>query len=316
MPFIAQIMKEWAEADNQSKNLAKSERQALNEVKITFLELLRSKKAKKSHSSRDKMDSCFICSYINPLVLSEPALPVRAADAGGAGCRGKAETGGNSSGKSWGHSQQQSTPGSGELPDCGAIGSPPGTSVLQRRQGKNTERKLILSAWYSEFFPSLTLSFDSQPERVLQALKRYMAAEQKDRRHTLRHYQHIEAVDPQKAEQMKFQVSALWMWGCFLLTEKLPEHCVPRSYSRWIIPVAKLVSKSNLKHMRRPIFLLSLCVLQVYTHLHVIEERMNQSLALLYKDPTLAEELHDDIRKTLFTNCSCLKSLMFCYSSY
>jgi hypothetical protein len=33
-----------------------------------------------------------------------------------------------------------------------------------------------------------------------------MAAEQKDRRHTLRHYQHIEAVDPQKAEQMKFQV--------------------------------------------------------------------------------------------------------------
>ena len=46
----------------------------------------------------------------------------------------------------------------------------------------------------------------TQPERVLQALKRYMAAEQKDRRHTLRHYQHIEAVDPQKAEQMKFQV--------------------------------------------------------------------------------------------------------------
>lgn len=35
---------------------------------------------------------------------------------------------------------------------------------------------------------------------------------------------------------------------------------------------------------------------QVYTHLHVIEERMNQSLALLYKDPILAEELHDDIR--------------------
>lgn len=47
-----------------------------------------------------------------------------------------------------------------------------------------------------------------QPEHVLQALKRYMAAEQKDRRHTLRHYQHIVAVDPQKAEQMKFQVRA------------------------------------------------------------------------------------------------------------
>lgn len=40
--------------------------------------------------------------------------------------------------------------------------------------------------------------------------------------------------------------------------------------------------------------------LQVYTHLHVIEERMNQSLALLYKDPSLAEELHNDIRKLSF----------------
>lgn len=65
-----------------------------------------------------------------------------------------------------------------------------------------------------------------QPERVLQALKRYMAAEQKDRRHTLRHYQHIVAVDPQKAEQMKFQVGALKMQQGFLLTEKLREQSV------------------------------------------------------------------------------------------
>ena len=39
MPFIFnclwQIMKEWAEADNQSKDLPKSERQALNEVQNT-----------------------------------------------------------------------------------------------------------------------------------------------------------------------------------------------------------------------------------------------------------------------------------------
>lgn len=48
-----------------------------------------------------------------------------------------------------------------------------------------------------------------QPEHVLQALKRYMAVEQKDRRHTLTHYQHIVTVDPQKAEQMKFQVRKL-----------------------------------------------------------------------------------------------------------
>lgn len=34
-------MKEWAEADDQSKNLPKSERQALNEVKkTTFVNLL------------------------------------------------------------------------------------------------------------------------------------------------------------------------------------------------------------------------------------------------------------------------------------
>ncbi|KAM9310198.1 amyloid beta precursor like protein 2 isoform 2-T2 [Pholidichthys leucotaenia] len=92
-----------------------------------------------------------------------------------------------------------------------------------------------------------------QPERVLQALKRYMAAEQKDRRHTLRHYQHIVAVDPQKAEQMKFQV---------------------------------------------------------YTHLHVIEERMNQSLALLYKDPTLAEELHDDIQELVKAERGDISELM------
>lgn len=37
--LISQIMKEWAEADNQSKNLPKSERQALNEVCRLFLAL-------------------------------------------------------------------------------------------------------------------------------------------------------------------------------------------------------------------------------------------------------------------------------------
>uniref|UniRef100_A0A8C3H4X1 Amyloid beta like protein 1 n=1 Tax=Chrysemys picta bellii TaxID=8478 RepID=A0A8C3H4X1_CHRPI len=82
----------------------------------------------------------------------------------------------------------------------------------------------------------------NEPERVLPALKRYMRAEQKDQRHTLRHYQHVRAVDPEKAEQMKFQV---------------------------------------------------------YTHLHVIEERMNQSLALLYKNPQLSVGLRDQIQELL-----------------
>lgn len=46
-----------------------------------------------------------------------------------------------------------------------------------------------------------------QPHRILQALRRYVRAENKDRQHTIRHYQHVLAVDPEKAAQMKSQVS-------------------------------------------------------------------------------------------------------------
>lgn len=53
--------------------------------------------------------------------------------------------------------------------------------------------------------PRQPLSFP-QPERVLQALQRYLRAEQKEQRHTLRHYQHVAAVEPEKAQQMSFQV--------------------------------------------------------------------------------------------------------------
>lgn len=45
-----------------------------------------------------------------------------------------------------------------------------------------------------------------QPHRILQALRRYVRAENKDRLHTLRHYQHVLAVDPEKAAQMRSQV--------------------------------------------------------------------------------------------------------------
>lgn len=45
-----------------------------------------------------------------------------------------------------------------------------------------------------------------QPERVLLALRRYLRAEQKEQRHTLRHYQHVAAVEPEKAQQMSLQV--------------------------------------------------------------------------------------------------------------
>lgn len=135
------------------------------------------------------------------LVSPRPALPIRAANVGGAGCRREAEAGGDSSRQSRGHSQQQPPPGPGELPDCSAVRSPSGKSITERR-GKRHKKEVQTS--FISLWPLFNFFF--QPERVLQALKRYMAAEQKDRRHTLRHYQHIVAVDPQKAEQMKFQV--------------------------------------------------------------------------------------------------------------
>ncbi|XP_045580883.1 amyloid beta precursor like protein 2 isoform X14 [Salmo salar] len=91
-----------------------------------------------------------------------------------------------------------------------------------------------------------------RPHRILQALRRYVRAENKDRQHTIRHYQHVLAVDPEKAAQMKSQVHTL---------TPNPE--------------------------------------QVMTHLRVIEERMNQSLSLLYKVPYVAEEIQDEIDELL-----------------
>nr|XP_057940123.1 amyloid beta precursor like protein 1 isoform X2 [Doryrhamphus excisus] len=175
MKRINEIMKEWAEADNESKNLPKSEQQALNEHFQSVLQTLEEQVA----GERQRLVETHLARV---------------------------------------------------------------ESIL------NNNRRLAL-----ENYLTAVQSDEPQPERVLQALKRYMAAEQKDRRHTLRHYQHIVAVDPQKAEQMKFQV---------------------------------------------------------YTHLHVIEERMNQSLALLYKDPILAEELHDDIQELVRAERGDISELM------
>ncbi|XP_061733840.1 amyloid-like protein 2 [Nerophis ophidion] len=81
-----------------------------------------------------------------------------------------------------------------------------------------------------------------KPHRILQALRRYVRAENKDRQHSIRHYQHVLALDPEKAAQMKSQVM---------------------------------------------------------THLRVIEERMNQSLSLLYKIPYVADEIQDEIDELL-----------------
>ncbi|XP_078089160.1 amyloid-beta precursor protein-like isoform X1 [Mustelus asterias] len=81
-----------------------------------------------------------------------------------------------------------------------------------------------------------------RPRHVLNALKKYIRAEQKDRQHTLKHFEHVRMVDPKKAAQIKSQVM---------------------------------------------------------THLRVIDERMNQSLSLLYKVPSVAEEIQDEVDELL-----------------
>uniref|UniRef100_A0A1A7Y671 Amyloid-beta A4 protein n=1 Tax=Iconisemion striatum TaxID=60296 RepID=A0A1A7Y671_9TELE len=77
-----------------------------------------------------------------------------------------------------------------------------------------------------------------RPRQVLSLLKKYVRAEQKDRQHTLKHYEHVRTVDPKKAAQI------------------------------------------------RP---------QVLTHLRVIDERMNQSIGLLYKVPSVANEIQKQV---------------------
>uniref|UniRef100_A0A8C2CFT2 Amyloid beta (A4) precursor-like protein 2 n=1 Tax=Cyprinus carpio TaxID=7962 RepID=A0A8C2CFT2_CYPCA len=74
---------------------------------------------------------------------------------------------------------------------------------LARVEGMlNDRRRLALENYLA------TLQADPpRPHRILQALKRYVRAENKDRQHTIRHYQHVLAVDPEKAAQMKSQVS-------------------------------------------------------------------------------------------------------------
>lgn len=64
---------------------------------------------------------------------------------------------------------------------------------------------LTIQHFKQPFF--LLLACPPQPHRILQALRRYVRAENKDRQHTIRHYQHVLAVDPEKAAQMKSQVS-------------------------------------------------------------------------------------------------------------
>jgi len=45
-----------------------------------------------------------------------------------------------------------------------------------------------------------------QARQVLSLLKKYVRAEEKDRQHTLKHYEHVRTVDPKKAAQIRPQV--------------------------------------------------------------------------------------------------------------
>uniref|UniRef100_H3D8S6 Amyloid-beta A4 protein n=1 Tax=Tetraodon nigroviridis TaxID=99883 RepID=H3D8S6_TETNG len=97
----------------------------------------------------------------------------------------------------------------------------------------NSRRRLALENYLGALQAS-----PPRARQVLSLLKKYVRAEQKDRQHTLKHYEHVRTVDPKKAAQI------------------------------------------------RP---------QVLTHLRVIDERMNQSLALLYKVPSVASEIQNQV---------------------
>ncbi|XP_053482716.1 amyloid beta (A4) precursor protein b isoform X1 [Ictalurus furcatus] len=77
-----------------------------------------------------------------------------------------------------------------------------------------------------------------RPRQVLGLFKKYVRAEQKDRQHTLKHFEHVRMVDPKKAAQIRPQVLA---------------------------------------------------------HLHVIEERLNESVAYLYKVPQVTNEIQGQV---------------------
>lgn len=70
------------------------------------------------------------------------------------------------------------------------------------------------------FWTNLNFFFPLQPRHVFNMLKKYVRAEQKDRQHTLKHFEHVRMVDPKKAAQIRSQVStecgnhATWTIQC------------------------------------------------------------------------------------------------------
>ncbi|XP_051567049.1 amyloid-beta A4 protein-like isoform X2 [Myxocyprinus asiaticus] len=54
-----------------------------------------------------------------------------------------------------------------------------------------------------EIYLSALQSDQPRPRQVLNLLKKYIRAEQKDRQHTLKHFEHVREVDPKKASQIR-----------------------------------------------------------------------------------------------------------------
>uniref|UniRef100_A0A8C6Y1W3 Amyloid-beta A4 protein n=1 Tax=Naja naja TaxID=35670 RepID=A0A8C6Y1W3_NAJNA len=66
--------------------------------------------------------------------------------------------------------------------------------------------KWIFPACGSFFLFSISSHPASAPRHVFNMLKKYVRAEQKDRQHTLKHFEHVRMVDPKKAAQIRSQV--------------------------------------------------------------------------------------------------------------
>ncbi|XP_053352758.1 amyloid beta (A4) precursor protein b isoform X1 [Clarias gariepinus] len=97
----------------------------------------------------------------------------------------------------------------------------------------NDRRRMALDS-----FLTALQADEPRPRQVFGLFKKYVRAEQKDRQHTLKHFEHVRMVDPKKAAQIRPQVLA---------------------------------------------------------HLRVIEERLNESVAYLYKVPLLASEIQGQV---------------------
>ncbi|XP_060785753.1 amyloid beta (A4) precursor protein b isoform X1 [Neoarius graeffei] len=97
----------------------------------------------------------------------------------------------------------------------------------------NDHRRMAL-----DNFLTVLQSDQPRPRQVFGLFKKYVRAEQKDRQHTLKHFEHVRMVDPKKAAQIRPQVLA---------------------------------------------------------HLRVIEERLNESVAYLYKLPQVTSEIQGQV---------------------